>query len=58
MPSENEDFAYLAELIRTALNNEHQLKAIMSNNFNIILAALDIAASNPTVAKPTSANPG
>lgn len=38
-----EDFAHVAELIREHLDDRPQFHAVMSNNFNVILAALDHA---------------
>lgn len=44
---EASDFSHVAALLRAAINSrdDTSFKAIMSNNFNIILAALDIAAN-------------
>jgi hypothetical protein len=48
-----EDFAHVAELLRTR-TSEHGLRAVLSNNVNTILAALDIAAGGvPPVAGET-----
>lgn len=43
------DFAYLRRLILIAIDgpDDDRLMAILSNNFNIILAALAIAESHP-----------
>jgi hypothetical protein len=40
---EREDCGYLASMLRAAVvtGNERALKAIMSNNFNTIIAALE-----------------
>ena len=41
-----EDFQYLASLLRNAIEtrNEANLRALMSNNFNTIIHALEVAA--------------
>lgn len=41
-----EDYAHIAELLRAKLQSDGEFKAVLSNNFNVILAALDIAASD------------
>jgi alpha-galactosidase/6-phospho-beta-glucosidase family protein len=42
------DFAHVADLMRQYANTEEpKLKAVLSNNFNVILAALDRAARAP-----------
>lgn len=45
-----EDYRHLAALLRANLNNS-SFRAILSNNFNIILAALDLAAGAETRGK-------
>lgn len=44
----SEDFAHIADLLRTAIEKKQDawFSAVLSNNFNIILAALDIAAES------------
>jgi predicted negative regulator of RcsB-dependent stress response len=44
-----QDFDYIMALLNRAIaqKNEANLRAILSNNFNVILAALKIAASTP-----------
>ncbi len=50
-PFEPEDFAYTAKLLREYVGTPHprpMFHAVCSNNLNIILAALDQAAGDPT----------
>ena len=52
-----EDYAEVRTRMERAIDkqNEHDLRAVMSNNFNIILAALKIAEAATEVHTPASA---
>lgn len=40
-----EDFAHVASLLRTLSDDDLQFRAVSSNNYNVILSALDFAAA-------------
>lgn len=47
VPFEPEDFAHVAKLLRKYCNDDRtSFRAVCSNNFNIILAALDAASQD------------
>jgi hypothetical protein len=47
-----EDYAFTAGLLRTNSANPALFKATCSNNLNIILSALDVAATPAAIAAP------